>query len=90
MCGRDHSLSITKLIQENMCTEVTKYGTDTFFQGPCWWSDIRCIVPFTNLQGRTACHQYQLLTSLHVWLTFGTDRELQNTEETGNFPPEKM
>ena len=29
-------------------------------QGPCWWSDIRCLVPFTNLQGRTACHQYHL------------------------------
>ena len=30
-----------------------------------------------------------LLTSLHVWLTFGTDRELQNTVQIGNFPPEK-
>ena len=31
-----------------------------------------------------------LLTSFHVWLTFGSDRELQNTVEIGNFPPEKM
>ena len=31
-----------------------------------------------------------LLTSLHVWLTFFTDRELQNIVEIGNFSPEKM
>ena len=31
-----------------------------------------------------------LLTSLHVWLIFGTDRELLNTVEIGKFPPEKM
>ena len=31
-----------------------------------------------------------LLTSLHVWLTFGTDRESQNTAEIGKFPPEKV
>ena len=30
------------------------------------------------------------LTSLHVWLTFGTDRELQNILEIGKFPPEKV
>ena len=30
------------------------------------------------------------LTSLHVWLTFGTDRELQNAVEIGKFPPEKV
>ena len=30
------------------------------------------------------------LTSLHVWLTFGTDRELQNTVEIGKFLPEKV
>ena len=31
-----------------------------------------------------------LLTSLHVWLTFSTGKELQNIVEIGNFPPEKM
>ena len=31
-----------------------------------------------------------LLTSLHVWLTFDTDIELQNTVEIGIFPPEKV
>ena len=30
------------------------------------------------------------LTSLHVSLTFGTDRELQNTVEIGKFPHEKV
>ena len=30
------------------------------------------------------------LTSLHVWITFGTDRELQNTVEIGKLPPEKV
>ena len=29
------------------------------------------------------------LISLHVWLTFGTDRELQNIAEIGKIPPEK-
>ena len=31
-----------------------------------------------------------LLTSLHVWLTFGTDKESQNTVEIGKCPPEKV
>ena len=31
-----------------------------------------------------------LLTSLHVWLIFDTDIELQNTVEVGNFPSEKL
>ena len=31
-----------------------------------------------------------LLTTLHVWLTFGTGTELQNTAEIGKFPPEKV
>ena len=30
------------------------------------------------------------LTSLHVWLTFGKDRELLNTVEIGKFPSEKL
>ena len=31
-----------------------------------------------------------LLTSMHVWLTFGRDGELQNTVEIGNFSPENV
>ena len=42
-----------------------------------------------NLQGPSGLMSV-FLTSLHVWLTFGTDRELQNTVEIGNFPPEKV
>ena len=30
------------------------------------------------------------LISLHVWLTFDIDRELQNVVEIGKFPPEKV
>ena len=31
-----------------------------------------------------------LLTSLHVWLTFGKDRQSHNSVEIGKFPLEKV